>query len=77
MVCKTIVSWYKTMIGRDYIADGCIHSQSCTGSGLLLTPMSSCWKLLYFIPSVNFLGAKDDWDFRISDLVKIPDRTDI
>ena len=25
----------------------------------------------------NFKGAKGDWDFRISDLVKIPDGIDI
>ena len=24
-----------------------------------------------------YLGAKDDWDFRISDLVKNPNETDI
>ena len=28
-------------------------------------------------PSGKILGAKGDWDFRISDLVKKPDGTDI
>ena len=47
MVSKTILSWYKAWIGRDYIADGCIHSQSWIDSRLLLRPYVPIVKLLY------------------------------
>ena len=36
------------------IANGCIHSQPCTGSGLLLNSWAPPVKLLYFIPSISF-----------------------
>ena len=36
------------------------------------------WYIVHvFVGSCVKSGAKDDWDFRISDLVKNPDRTDI
>ena len=33
--------------------------------------------LLHYITLYSIMGTKGDWDFRISDLVKNPDGTDI
>ena len=37
-----------------------------------------CYIILYYIIVLYYImGAKGDWDFRIYDLVKNPDATDI
>ena len=33
--------------------------------------------ILYTVYIYLYIGVKDDWDFRISDMVKNPDGTDI